>query len=68
MRYLTILTKKFALTHKRTFKCVFLIKLFIVRCQGVVQLGVPAPRFVRGGLVRVGFCMSTLFYFNLGLK
>ena len=34
---------------------------YTVGCQGVVELGVPAPRFVRGGHAKVGACKSILF-------
>ena len=33
----------------------------IVSCQGVVQLGVPTSRFVRGGPIKVGAPKSILF-------
>ena len=33
----------------------------IVGCWGVVQLGVPAPWFVRGGPTKVWVCKSILF-------
>ena len=33
----------------------------IVGCQGVVQLGVLAPRFVRGGPAKVGACKSIMY-------
>ena len=34
---------------------------YIVGCQGAVQLGVPAPRFVQRGPAKVGACKSVLF-------
>ena len=33
---------------------------YTVGCQGVAQLRVPAPRFVRGGPAKVGVCNSIL--------
>ena len=35
--------------------------VYVISCQGVVQLGGPAPRFVRGGPAKVGACKSILF-------
>ena len=33
---------------------------FLVGCQGAVQLGVLAPRFVRGGPAKIGGCKPSL--------
>ena len=37
-----------------------LFHFYIVKCQGVVQLGVPAPMFVGGGPPKVEACTSFL--------
>ena len=37
------------------------VELYMVDCQGLEPLGVPAPRFIPGGHSKVGACKSILF-------